>query len=586
MKYLYLPVYRMAVSYLYSFGRRWSIIEHLLLVECAGAKRTASELAAKSNVPQRLVVEALINLLRANWIEVRSDNEKVFFAATPAGQKWAKEKDLPERLQKDVRWDAVCVDRVTGHWMRADDLDLVHEKDLPADAQKLSALMHTFEPNDAALRDLFRLGMDESLEPATPQFRTPSLNYARLGIAFGEVQTGLPSSAPMALKGFLLDASATIEEAVAAHYSVKSHIPQDVARDDLCPDDIIVGGPAHLEMLRDVLDNARSTVVIHSCFLSAQTVGELLPDLERAAKRRVRVELLWGLHTDPESSGPAKKVSDTIAVLSGLPSGTKGRVNLSPDSSGSHAKVILYDDRRTTKWITVVGSCNYLSSDYDWLEVSLRTRSALFASKVLSRLLSSQLPAVGKWSGTARRLNALWSEIKQYVRANGESGTHAISLVTDRDHYACITHARDMAQQDIEIVCDLYGLSAETSVLVPMQTAAERGLKVRLQYSRPSKFLLQEGNAPSPQEIAKRGISIERVEDVHAKYIAWDEDSLVISSFNWMATSVDSTRSRCAEIGAFVKGPGIHSVLKAKLGQGAAGNVGQSLELEGGITPS
>lgn len=33
MKYVYVPLYRMAVSYLYSFGRRWSLIEHMLLVE-------------------------------------------------------------------------------------------------------------------------------------------------------------------------------------------------------------------------------------------------------------------------------------------------------------------------------------------------------------------------------------------------------------------------------------------------------------------------------------------------------------------------------------------------------------------------
>src|ERR1700752_1843287 len=107
MKYLYIPLYRMSVSYLYSFGRRWSIIEHMLLIESTVAKRTALELAVSADVPHRLVVEALINLLRANWIEVRSDNERVYFAATPAGERRAREKALPERLQKDIRWDSV-----------------------------------------------------------------------------------------------------------------------------------------------------------------------------------------------------------------------------------------------------------------------------------------------------------------------------------------------------------------------------------------------------------------------------------------------------------------------------------------------
>lgn len=565
MKYLYVPLYRMAVSYLFSFGRRWSLIEHMLLVESTVAKRTASELAVIANVPHRLVVEALINLLRANWIEVRSDNDKIYFATTPAGHRHAKEKTLPERLQKDIRWDSVCVERLTGHWMRADDLDLVYEKDLPADAVKLPALLHTFEPNDAALRDLFRLNLDESLEPATPQFRTPSLPYARVGIAFNEVQVGLPPNAPLGLRASLVKASTEITDDDNAPYSAKSYMVQAVARDDLTADDIIVGGPAHLQLLRESLERAKSTIVVHSCFLSADTLRNLLPDFERAARRKVRVELLWGLHADPEVGGPPRKFSDAAAVLAGLPPGARGRIRLSSHSSGSHAKVLLYDDRDTGQWTTVVGSCNFLSSEFDWLEVSLRTRSALFTSKVLSRLLSNQLPAVGNWSATARQLNHILSELKMSTRVHPEVGEYSLSLVTDYDHYECVTLARDRASKEIEIACDLYGLSAETSVLVPMETAASRGIDVRLQYTRPSKFLLEEGHEPAPAEIAKRGIEIVRVDDVHAKYLGWDEDNLVISSFNWMATSVGAGRSRGAEIGALIVGPGIRSTLVEKL---------------------
>lgn len=565
MKYLYVPLYRMAVSYLYSFGRRWSLIEHMLLIESTVAKHTASELAVMANVPHRLVVEALINLLRANWIEVRSENDKIYFAATPAGHRHAKEKSLPERLQKDIRWDSVCVERLTGHWMRADDLDLVYEKDLPADAVRLPALLHTFEPNDAALRDLFRLNLNESLEPTTPQFRPPSLPFARVGVAFNEVQVGLPPNAPLGLRTSLVRASAEITDDDNAAYSSKPYMVQEVARDDLTADDIIVGGAAHLQLIRESLERARSIVVIHSCFLSADTLRGLLPDFERAARRKVRVELLWGLYADPEVGGAPRKFSDATDVLAGLPPGARGRIRLSSHSSGSHAKVLIYDDRETGQWTTVVGSCNFLSSEFDWLEVSLRTRSALFTSKVLSRLLSNQLPAVGNWSATARQLNHIWSELKIKTRTQPEVGEYAISLVTDYDHYECITLARDRASKEIEVVCDLYGLSAETSVLVPMETAASRGIDVRLQYTRPSKFLLEEGHEPAPAEIAKRGIKIARVDDVHAKYLGWDEDNLVISSFNWMATSVDARRSRGAEIGALIEGPGIRSILVEKL---------------------
>ena len=450
--------------------------------------------------------------------------------------------------------------------MRADDLDLVHEKDLPPDIDRLDPLLYTFEPYDAALRDLFRLGMDESLEPVPPQFRPPSMHYAKVGIAFGEIQSGLPPGTSLTLRRTLLSEAGDDEGEERAARPTR-YASESLARDDLTANDIIVGGAQHRKMLSSILESARTTVVIHSCFVSAKTIRELLPELERAARRKIRIELLWGLHTDPESEEPPKKLSDALAILSELPPGVRGKVNLSPDSSESHAKVIVYDDRNTGKWTTIIGSCNYLSSDFDWLEISLRTRSALVAASVLGKLLSAQLPAVGQWSGTARRLNAVWSEAKHGARAVMESGEHSITITTDRDHYACITHARDAAQKDIEIVCDLYGLAAETSVLVPMETAAKRGINVRLGYSRPSRFMLAERTAPSPDEVAHRGIKLELLTEVHGKYIGWDEDGIAISSFNWMATSVGGTISRNAEIGVMVEGPGIRTMLRNKLAE-------------------
>jgi hypothetical protein len=98
-----------------------------------------------------------------------------------------------------------------------------------------------------------------------------------------------------------------------------------------------------------------------------------------------------------------------------------------------------------------------------------------------------------------------------------------------------------------------------------METAAARGISVQLEYTRPSKFLLQEGHEPIRGEIEKRGLKIEKVNDVHAKYLGWDDDNLVISSFNWMATSADAGRSRGAEIGALIEGPGIRNILIEKL---------------------
>jgi hypothetical protein len=49
MTAVYVPVYRMAVGYTVTFGRRWSLLEHLLLTELAITRRSVRYLAEASN---------------------------------------------------------------------------------------------------------------------------------------------------------------------------------------------------------------------------------------------------------------------------------------------------------------------------------------------------------------------------------------------------------------------------------------------------------------------------------------------------------------------------------------------------------
>ena len=54
----------------------------LLLIELADQRHSVAVLATQVSLPERLVIEALINLLRAGWIEVRSTESGVQFGAS------------------------------------------------------------------------------------------------------------------------------------------------------------------------------------------------------------------------------------------------------------------------------------------------------------------------------------------------------------------------------------------------------------------------------------------------------------------------------------------------------------------------
>jgi cardiolipin synthase len=48
-------------------GRRWSVIEHLMLEAVSQAPATTAELSKRSKLHRRTVVEAFIRLMRAGW---------------------------------------------------------------------------------------------------------------------------------------------------------------------------------------------------------------------------------------------------------------------------------------------------------------------------------------------------------------------------------------------------------------------------------------------------------------------------------------------------------------------------------------
>lgn len=561
------------MGYVVSFGRRWSVLEHLLLIELTVRRHSVSVLATQVSLPERLVIEALINLLRAGWIEVRSTESGVQFGATAAGRSRATEESLPVELQRKTKWISLCADRLTGAWLRADDLQLVHEKDLPETANPLDPTLNTFDTNDGTVRDLLYLEPDESFESFEPIFKNSSHLYARFELEFDKVRW-LPTYAPFRLEDMIRKAAPIVErDAITEGASASIPSADGLPLDNVGPEDIIVGGPENLEFFRHCLSRTRTQFIVHSCFIDPSTVEKLLPDFEAAAQRRVSIDLLWGLRADPEDPKSLQTRTAIEQVLNKLSPTIRPRVRLSHVSSGSHSKILLFDNATTDEWEVVVGSCNYLSSYFDAIEISQRSRSRRLAMQIVGRLIASQQPASGGWSAVARRLERVWNDLRLRARAKPEAGSHSLSLLVDDDHYSCVTRARDHARSSIVLGCDLFGLAAETSVLVPMTRAVELGKTVRMFYRRPSRFLAQEGMDLDLQSLTDRGCSLTKISSLHGKFLTWDDDALAVTSFNWLSTVVDGTRTRGAEIGILSFGKNLREIISSKLRSSSKGTL-------------
>ena len=63
------PVLQGTKKFVFDKGRPWTVIEHALLISVAQGAQSFSELQERSNLPRRVLVEAIVRLMRVGWVE-------------------------------------------------------------------------------------------------------------------------------------------------------------------------------------------------------------------------------------------------------------------------------------------------------------------------------------------------------------------------------------------------------------------------------------------------------------------------------------------------------------------------------------
>jgi hypothetical protein len=126
------PVLRGSNRFFIQYGRRWSVVEHLLLYAAAENPASAAELAKKSGLPRRVILEAFIRLMRAGWVEMATEDGVIVFRATPLGAVHALYEQLPAATVEQQRWRSYHIEQITGGVFRRRELETRSLAHLPA----------------------------------------------------------------------------------------------------------------------------------------------------------------------------------------------------------------------------------------------------------------------------------------------------------------------------------------------------------------------------------------------------------------------------------------------------------------------
>ncbi|HEX8555449.1 MAG TPA: hypothetical protein VF695_12135 [Sphingomonas sp.] len=436
----YLPVFRVAFAYQVKQGRSWTPLEHMLLWRLSEGKRPSDALAREAGLPPRLVVEALISLMETGWVHVTGGADQLLFEATDLGRRMLKTKSLPPDTRIRRRGMTLLMDRLSNEFIVPEDVTVVHRERIPQGSLVIDPRAFKLTVDPQSCLDRLDVRANEVFEQWIDYRVTSQEFHVQLAVTGGEI-AGLPAYASPELREAVLDEvgsdgrreeeSGPRQEPIVAG---RAFGPVTIEEGD-----VIVGGTEHREELVQMLGRARSTFVLHTCFLTENGIRGLLPHFVQAARDGVRVDLLWGLRQEGLDEKARRNLGKALAVVEEVPRELRPRLILGEAETGSHAKLLIADSGPGGRYEAVVGSCNWLSSLFTKVEVSLRIRDQWLVGEIASLAAALRMPPSGRWSQDVHRLVRIRNACSAVPPG---SGSGRARLILDGEHLLALREAR------------------------------------------------------------------------------------------------------------------------------------------------
>ncbi len=565
------PVLRGARRFFIEKGPRWSLIEHLLLEAVCRMPRAVAELATQSGLPRRVIVEAFIRLMRAGWVEMSVTSNGLIFRGTQIGAEQAPKDELPSVTVMQPKYRGFAIEQVTGSVFRSRELDVRPQSRLPTSTDDqivihlegfpiysggdLSEIFTAIEGEDELI-----VGVDRSTDKLVERYAVVTVR--------DELIEGLPARASNALRKLIY---VRAKEVTAAAKTSQIQVPAQVREVEQTTndneevwtsssslfehDDLIIDGNAHKSALDRLIQSANERLIIHSTFITDARINALLPKLLGAAAKGVSVDIFWGQDDVKSNISLSRAAAERLQSLVAR-EGRSDLIVIHPFSTNSHAKIAVADNGKG-RWVALVGSCNWLASDFSSFEASIRLRDPALVGQLIRGLAGLARGRPGLWHETATEMTVLGRKVERMPRGSGR--TALMRLVFGADHAKLALEARNRAERRIFVLSHRLGIAGRPVTLLPMLGAVRaKNIDARAYYGRTTGPLSGIDGAGMVREFAVEGMTIQPVHKprIHAKVLGWDDDALVISSLNWLSADPSYSEPH-REIGILVEAPRI-----------------------------
>jgi phosphatidylserine/phosphatidylglycerophosphate/cardiolipin synthase-like enzyme len=341
----------------------------------------------------------------------------------------------------------------------------------------------------------------------------------------------------------------------------------------IAAEQLIVGGDQHLKRFEHIVDQAKTDIFVLSTFVAPESDEKyterherVRKALERACQRGVRCHLFYGTALDDQRKN-AIAMQELNVRLSSL-RGARGFVHTQRDSVRSHVKCLAADDGQGSA-VVLLGSCNWLSSPFSAVELSVELMENHAAAAGLD-LIRSIISPLSSASRSIEMLQFAASNLRRTrspLSPSTDVGEHMpirMTILQADDHERLLRKVAHEAGERFVCCTNKVGATMVPGLFNPAEIAGRRLGDVRVYYSRRS-GPIKRRHVTAHRERLNGVVDLVAVQDpqVHAKFLLWDTDHVVVSTMNWGSQS-SSPDNPLDEIGLYLEGPGLATSLLAK----------------------
>jgi hypothetical protein len=631
-----IEIYYLAMPF--AFGRNvfkirnegtWTVLDLLILRAIVKKKCTLDEFVVYSNIKRQLLIQIIIPFLKLGWVEIEETGDKLKINATKLGELVASQLSLPASAKVYDSTRDYLIDLVTGKYfglinyknlryysyIQIQELqssrpkDYIFVKNMPSAHRLLdtillgSAVVRDYEevvslvdvPSYIVDQDKYLIFTIKVLKESEGANNVLVSFYQKHDSELSNDLTDFFSKDLLSfislnfekIKNKFLENNANIvdknvDQVLDDSFGALQEVPNlktySVNRADI---KLILGGSEHKKIFYDLLAKANSYIVIHSTFIGMWVLDECISFIIDALDRGVRIIILWGKDDfdEPEVQGKENDSFDKITKkISDLSILYDQQIVLHDIQTGSHAKFILSDHSEFGD-VVVLGSCNWLFTQFCRYEASVLIKSSLVVKEFLNISASLATGRMLTSNYLSKEILDLSNNLKVSKKIKIPKGEEvSVALLLKDQHYFFIQKAKKAIHR-ITITSDRINDKVNRAVWDVLKTV---NVNVNAFYSSPVAPDFNHSDALNKAKSLKNA-NVRINLKVHAppsggknhsKVLAWDKSHIIVTSLNWMssdASKASYVNDKYHEIGLYLNG--------AKLEQEFVANFKESISV-------